>query len=166
MNPFKMLKSLFTSVPRLAPRECGPRVRGGEALLIDVREPGEWTSGIAQHAVMLSFSDLTGGRAQWKPFLADQAGKELLLYCASGGRSGMAARILAARVFARRIPADLATGSPPVGRSSNQASHAPDPAPPQHRPVLLPSARHVLLPFRLPAPGARGTRSSIADSDG
>ena len=99
MNPFKMLKSLFTSVPRLAPRECGPRVRGGEALLIDVREPGEWTSGIAQHAVMLSFSDLTGGRAQWKPFLADQAGKELLLYCASGGRSGMAARILAGEGF-------------------------------------------------------------------
>ena len=99
MNLFKMLKSLFTSAPRLAPRECADRIRSGEALLIDVREPSEWSSGVAQHAVMLSFSDLTGCRTQWKPFLADKSGKELLLYCASGGRSGMAARILAGEGF-------------------------------------------------------------------
>jgi rhodanese-related sulfurtransferase len=99
MNLFKMLKALFTSAPRLAPLECAPRVRAGEAILIDVREPGEWSSGVAERAVLLSLTDLTGGRSQWKPFLTANSGKELLLYCASGGRSGMAARILTAEGF-------------------------------------------------------------------
>ncbi len=99
MNLFKMLKSLLTSAPRSTPRDCADRVRTGEALLVDVREPGEWSSGVAERAVLLSLTDLTGGRTQWKTFLADNAGRELLLYCASGGRSGMAARILAAEGF-------------------------------------------------------------------
>ena len=64
MNLFKMIKSLFTSAPRLAPHECAQRIRAGEAVLIDVREPGEWSSGVAEHAVLLSLTDLTGGRSQ------------------------------------------------------------------------------------------------------
>ncbi|MBI3886717.1 MAG: hypothetical protein HY302_13445, partial [Opitutae bacterium] len=63
---------------------------------IDVREPAEWAGGVAQSATLLAFSDLTGPRAQWKQFLADAAGREVLLYCASGSRSGLAARILVA----------------------------------------------------------------------
>ena len=96
MNLFKMLKSLFTSAPRLNPQECADRVRAGDALLIDVREPGEWSRGVAQGAALLPLSDLTGSRAQWGEFLTRAAGKEILVYCASGGRSGMAARILTA----------------------------------------------------------------------
>jgi rhodanese-related sulfurtransferase len=99
MNPFKLIKSLFTSAPRLAPLECAPRVRSGGALLIDVREPGEWSRGVAERAALLSLTDLTGRRAHWQPFLAANAGKELLVYCASGGRSALAARILAAEGF-------------------------------------------------------------------
>ena len=37
MNPVKLLKSLFTSVPRQAPLDCAHRVRSGEAFLVDVR---------------------------------------------------------------------------------------------------------------------------------
>jgi rhodanese-related sulfurtransferase len=96
MRILQMLNSLFASAPRLSPAECAPRVRSGEALLIDVREPGEWTGGVAHSAVLLPLSDLTGGRHQWNPFLAGAAGREVLLYCASGGRSGLAARILVA----------------------------------------------------------------------
>lgn len=96
MNPLKMLKSLFTSAPRLAPADCAHRVRSGEALLIDVREPGEWAGGVAERALLLPLSDLTGSRAQWQPFLAKAGDREVFLYCASGGRSGLAARILAA----------------------------------------------------------------------
>jgi rhodanese-related sulfurtransferase len=96
MNLFKMLKSLFTSAPRLDPQECAARVRAGDAFLIDVREAGEWSRGVAQGATLLPLSDLTGGRAQWGDFLTKAAGKEILVYCASGGRSGMAARILTA----------------------------------------------------------------------
>ncbi len=96
MSLLKMFKAMFTSAPRLTPAECAARVRGGEALLVDVREPCEWTGGVAQSAKLLPFSDLTGSRTQWKQFLSDTAGREILLYCASGARSGMAARMLVA----------------------------------------------------------------------
>ncbi len=99
MNPLKLLKALFASAPRLAPAACAERVRSGAALLIDVREPGEWHGGVAARAVLLPLTDLTGGRARWQTFLAAHAGRELLLYCAAGGRSGIAARILAAEGF-------------------------------------------------------------------
>lgn len=96
MNPLKMMKAMFTSAPRLDPSECAARIRSGQALLVDVREPAEWATGVAQSAQLLPLSDLTGSRAEWKKFLAQAEGHELLLYCASGGRSGMAARILVA----------------------------------------------------------------------
>lgn len=96
MNLLKILKSLFTLAPRLTPADCAHRVRSGKALLIDVRESAEWSGGVAQSAKLLPLSDLTGTRTQWKPFLANAAGREILLYCASGSRSGMAARILVA----------------------------------------------------------------------
>jgi rhodanese-related sulfurtransferase len=96
MSLLKMFKTMFTSAPRYAPADCASRVRGGEAFLVDVREPGEWAGGVAQSAKLLAFSDLTGARTQWKPFLAEANGREILLYCASGRRSGMAARILVA----------------------------------------------------------------------
>jgi rhodanese-related sulfurtransferase len=96
MNLLKMLKSMFTSAPRFSPAECAHRIRSGEALLVDVREPGEWAGGVADRAALLPLSDLTGARVQWKKFLAETGDREVLLYCASGGRSGMAARILVA----------------------------------------------------------------------
>jgi rhodanese-related sulfurtransferase len=99
MNLLKMLKSLFTSAPRATPLECAQRVRAGEAILVDVREPGEWAAGVAERAMLLSLTDLTSHRAQWQPFLTAHTGKELLLYCASGGRSAIAARILASEGF-------------------------------------------------------------------
>ena len=68
-------------------------------MLVDVREPTEWTSGVAQQSALMPFSDLRGDRAQWRPFLEKQKGKRLLLYCASGTRSGMAAKKLRAEGF-------------------------------------------------------------------
>ena len=66
------------------------RVEAGTAVLIDVREPGERKSGEAGPALLLPASDLLGDRRQWKPFLAAHKDKELILYCASGLRSGQA----------------------------------------------------------------------------
>ena len=91
-----MFKSMFTSAPRYAPADCASRIRAGEAFLVDVREPGEWADGVAHSANLLSFSDLMSARKQWAQFLADANGREILLYCASGARSGMAARLLVA----------------------------------------------------------------------
>lgn len=96
MNLWKMLKALFTPTPRIRAREGADRMRKGEAVLIDVREPREWTEGVAEGAVLLPLTDLTGARKQWTPFLAEMKDRELLLYCAAGGRSAIAARVLAA----------------------------------------------------------------------
>lgn len=97
MNPFRFLASMLGGVRRVAPAEAAPRIRSGEAILIDVREPAEWKAGVAESARLLPMSDLVGRRRQWGPFLAEAAGKELLLYCAVGGRAGAAARILRAQ---------------------------------------------------------------------
>jgi rhodanese-related sulfurtransferase len=96
MKFLMMLKALFTSAPRVEPREAAARVRAGDALLVDVREPGEWVDGVAQHAALLPLTDLTGSRKAWAGFLEGAKGRELLIYCAVGGRAAIAAKILAA----------------------------------------------------------------------
>lgn len=99
MNVRVLLKALFTSARRVTARESMARVRGGDAILVDVREPREWASGVAENAVLLPLTDLTGRRVHWKKFLTDHEDRELLFYCAQGGRSAIAARILAAEGF-------------------------------------------------------------------
>lgn len=99
MSFLSSVKSLFSSAPRQSPAECAQRVRSGEALLVDVREPGEWAAGVADRAALLPLSDLNGARTHWKPFLAKAGKKEILLHCASGMRSGLAAKTLIAEGF-------------------------------------------------------------------
>jgi rhodanese-related sulfurtransferase len=80
--------------PSITPAEAAARVAAGTAVLIDVREPGEWTGGVAEPSLLCSLSDLRGARAQWKSVLEANRDKELILYCASGARSGIAAGML------------------------------------------------------------------------
>lgn len=76
------------------PAEAQAALEAGTAVLVDVREPSEWSSGVAQPATLLAFSDLRGGRKSWQPFLEKKRGKKFFLYCASGARSGSAATLL------------------------------------------------------------------------
>ncbi len=96
MRIIALLKSLFTSPPRVTPGEAAARVSTGTTLLIDVREPGEWAHGIARDAALLPLSDLTGRRTTWTAFLEEVRGRELLVYCAVGSRAALAAKILTA----------------------------------------------------------------------
>lgn len=80
--------------PGLPLDEAKAALQAGTAVLVDIREPAEWTSGVARQSALLPFSDLRGDKVQWRPFLEKHKGKRLLLYCASGSRSGMAARQL------------------------------------------------------------------------
>ena len=80
--------------PSISPAEAEARVKAGTAVLIDVREPDEWSGGVAEPARLCSFSDLRGDRAQWKTVLEENKGKELIVYCASGARSGIVAGML------------------------------------------------------------------------
>ena len=90
-----------SDVPQLSPTEAAAKVKAGEAVLIDVREPAEWESGVAAPAYLLPLSDLRGARAKWQHVLdsAKAEGKPILLYCRSGNRSGQAAAQLAKEGF-------------------------------------------------------------------
>ncbi len=80
--------------PGIAPAAAAAEAEAGTAVIIDVREPAEWTAGVAAPAVLLPLSDLRGERREWGPFLTAHRGRRLLLYCAAGGRSGFAAGLL------------------------------------------------------------------------
>jgi rhodanese-related sulfurtransferase len=99
MNLLHLFKVMFISIPRLQPADCADRIRSGSAILIDVREPDEWTEGVADRAALLPLSDLNGPRALWTPFLEKAASREIVLYCRAGGRSMIAAKVLAAEGF-------------------------------------------------------------------
>lgn len=85
--------------PSISAAEADERVKAATAVLIDLREPDEWTEGVAAPALLCSLSDLRGPRVQWKAVLEANKDKELILYCASGGRSGAAASILGKEGF-------------------------------------------------------------------
>ncbi len=99
MNFFKLMKAMFQAAPRRNPVECFAAIRSGKALLVDVREEKEWAQGIADSARRLALSDLTGARAQWNAFLPTVKDREVLVYCAAGGRSAIAAKILCGEGF-------------------------------------------------------------------
>lgn len=88
---FFIARTLWLARPEIQPAALRAALKAGTAVLIDVREPAEWTAGVAKQAALLPLSDLRGSRAQWRAFLEKHPGKKLLLYCQSGARSGMAA---------------------------------------------------------------------------
>ncbi len=83
---------LWRARPQVRPDELKAALQAGTAVLIDVREPAEWSAtGTARDAALLPLSDLRGERRQWTAFLEKHRGKQLFLYCQSGTRSAMAA---------------------------------------------------------------------------
>lgn len=83
-------------VQKISPAEAAQRVAEGKAVLVDVREAKEWAeTGVAAPAVLLAKSDFDGAQKDWKPFLAKNAGKEIILYCRTGHRAGLVGSALA-----------------------------------------------------------------------
>lgn len=66
---------------------------GGDAVLLDVREPYEWQAGHAPRAVHLSLSALAAGAG----LPAEAQARPLVVICRSGNRSRQAAELLATR---------------------------------------------------------------------
>jgi rhodanese-related sulfurtransferase len=99
MSLLNSLKSALNPAPRITPAEARERIQAGTALLVDVREPVEWASGVADGATLLSVKDLTGERKQWRAFLTKVGQREVICYCAAGGRAGTAAGALRAEGF-------------------------------------------------------------------
>jgi rhodanese-related sulfurtransferase len=88
---FFVARLLWGARPQIKPDALRAALKAGTALLVDVREPAEWTSGTAKNAALLPMSDLRGTRRQWNAFLEKNRGKQLLVYCQSGSRSAAAA---------------------------------------------------------------------------
>jgi rhodanese-related sulfurtransferase len=88
--------SLTSKTPATAtpdPREMVRMVEAGEAVLIDVREPGEWAAGHARGAIHVPLATVTMRCDPRSPecLPALKAGKPVVVYCAAGARAARAA---------------------------------------------------------------------------
>lgn len=89
--------SRFRSTPAARPTvaEIAAQVAEGRMLLIDVREPAEAkASGVARGARLIPLSLLPLKADPRQPGCELPQGLAVAVYCASGGRSGMAAEAL------------------------------------------------------------------------
>ncbi len=92
---FLFVRQLILARPGMPLDDAKAALQTGTAVLVDLREPSEWPgTGVAKGAWLLPYSDLRGDRVQWGPFLDQHRDRRLLLYCASGMRSGHAANLL------------------------------------------------------------------------
>lgn len=101
------------AVPEVAAAETYRRLQGGElAILVDVREPAEWDKGHVPEAVHIPRGLLEwkadAGYANHEPRLVGCTDQPVVVMCASGGRSLLAARTL--REMGYRNVSSLAGG--------------------------------------------------------
>lgn len=91
-----VLTAFAAEVPKIEPAAAAKLVAEGKAVLVDCREPAEWAdTGVVEGAALLAKSDFDGAQTDWKAFLEKNAGKEIIIYCRSGGRAGTVAAALA-----------------------------------------------------------------------
>jgi rhodanese-related sulfurtransferase len=83
-----------TSVAEVTPEEARAKQQSG-AVIVDVREPYEWSEGTIPGAILLSLGALSGRLRELDP------SREIITVCRSGHRSQSAAQILQRAGFAR-----------------------------------------------------------------
>jgi rhodanese-related sulfurtransferase len=84
-------------VPRITPKEAQAMIAGGNVLVVDVRDPPEIeASGKVAGAVNVSRGMLEFRADPKSPYYnpAFDKSKTVVLYCASGGRSALAGKLL------------------------------------------------------------------------
>jgi rhodanese-related sulfurtransferase len=87
---------IAADVPNITPQAAAVLITGGQAVLVDVREPAEWAqTGVAAPAVLLPKSDFDGAQKLWKEFLAQLGDRQIILYCRAGHRAGIVGAALA-----------------------------------------------------------------------
>lgn len=85
---------MFGMGKKIDAAEITKEMKEGKALLVDVRGDDEWSSGHAKDALHLSVDRIMQGELPTKDTTT-----KLYLYCASGGRAGMAANYLKGKGF-------------------------------------------------------------------
>lgn len=92
-----MLAEANASVPKLSPSEAAERMRSGDVLVVDVRDPTEvQQTGKIKGAVNVSRGMLEFRADPESPYHnpAFEKSRTILLHCASGGRSALAGKVL------------------------------------------------------------------------
>ncbi len=92
-----LLAQANASVPKLSPAEASEKMKAGDVLIVDVRDPTEvQQSGKIKGAVTVSRGMLEFRADPESPYHnpAFQKDKTILLHCASGGRSALAGKTL------------------------------------------------------------------------
>ena len=75
-------------VPEVSAEEAFARSAGGEAVILDVREPGEWAAGHIPGALHIPLGEF---EARWHEL---RASGSVVAVCRSGNRSAIAAKAL------------------------------------------------------------------------
>lgn len=88
-----VLLAKFMGGPKISGTEARAKVDAG-ALLVDVRSPGEYSGGHIDGAKNIPHTEVASRLAELEP-----KEQEIVLYCASGMRSSMAARVLRSNGF-------------------------------------------------------------------
>ena len=96
MNLRQMMEAANAAVPRISPAEAQALIAKGDALAIDVRDAPELEqSGKIAGAINISRGMLEFRADPNSPTRDPRfASKTLILYCASGGRSALAGKLL------------------------------------------------------------------------
>ena len=92
-----LLAEANASIQKLSPAEAGEKIRSGDVLVLDVRDAAEvQQSGKIKGALNVSRGLLEFRADPDSPYYnpALQKDKTILLHCASGGRSALAAKTL------------------------------------------------------------------------
>lgn len=92
-----MLAEANAVVPKLSPSDAAERIRSGDVLILDVRDPGEvQQSGKLKGALNVSRGMLEFRADPDTPYYNPAFRREatILLHCASGGRSALAGKTL------------------------------------------------------------------------
>jgi rhodanese-related sulfurtransferase len=92
-----LLAEANASIQKLSPAEAGEKIRSGDVLVLDVRDAAEvQQSGKVKGALNVSRGLLEFRADPDSPYYnpALQKNKTILLHCASGGRSALAAKTL------------------------------------------------------------------------
>ena len=93
----QLLEAANAAVERINPTQAQEKIASGDALIVDVRDPSEVAAtGKIKGAINVSRGMLEFRADSQTPFHnpAFQKDRTMLLYCASGGRSALAAKTL------------------------------------------------------------------------
>lgn len=92
----EMVTAAKAGIENLAPADVAAELERADALLVDVREPGETAHGVIPGAVLVPRGMLEFHADRASPAHLDgfDPGRRVILYCAAGSRSALAARSL------------------------------------------------------------------------